>query len=520
MFVQCANRLRFSALQGRLGSLLLLMALQMGWTGRAGETVALEWDSSPSSNVAGYRLLCGTESGQYTRIIDVGPATSGTVTGLEPGVTYYFAAAAYSDAQLESAPCPEINYTVPLPLEVTWTAPSAIIYGTPLGSQQLNGVANVPGRFSYVPEANTLLPAGGGQTLSLIFVPDDQATYPTVTNSVSIDVLPAPLSVTAKAQTKTYGTPDPAVTVDFAGFVNGDTPASLSGALSFTRAPGENVGTYAVIPRGLTSPNYSLSFNPGTLTVAKAALSIVAENASRPKGCTNPPFTATVAGWVNGDTLMCLASSITMSTEATAASPEGAYPIHIASGTNPNYNITCVEGTLIVTPPQLWALVLSESEFRLRLGGAKQVQASGRYTDGTLQDLASAVIWSSSDPSVASVDASGFVKGMRKGTATLTATVGLVTASTTVTVTQLRLELVRKQAQQLSAAAASVSELPEFPTWTVFGSAGMVCVIEATTDLVAWEPILTLTLTDDSTTFVDEAAVTLPNRFYRAILSE
>lgn len=520
MFAQRANRRRFSAFQGCAGLVLLLLVVRMGWTGRTDEAVALEWDSSPSSNVAGYKILCGTQSGQYTRVIDVGPATSGTVTGLEPGVTYYFAAAAYSDAQLESAPCPEIDYTVPLPLEVTWAAPSAIVYGTPLGSLQLNAVANVPGRFTYVPEANTVLPAGLGQTLSLIFVPDDQTTYQAVTNWVSLDVLPVPLSVTAGTHTKTYGTADPVFAVTFAGFVNGDTPAALNGAISFTRAPGENVGTYAITPTGLTSSNYALSFKLGTLTITKAPLCVVAENANRPKGCTNPPFSATVSGWVNGDTLASLAALISMSTDASPASPEGVYPIHITCGSSPNYNITCVEGTLTVTPPQLSALVLSESEFRLRVGGDKQVQASGRYTDGTLQDLASPVTWLSSDPSVAIVDASGIVTGVSKGTATLTAKAGLVTASAVVTVTQLRLELVRKQAQQLSAAAASDSNLPELPTWTVLGSAGMACVIEATTDLVTWEPILTLTLTDDAATFVDEAAATLPNRFYRAILSE
>ena len=45
----------------------------------------------------------------------------------------------------------------------------------------------------------------------------------------------------------------------------------LGGALNFTRVPGESVGSYLITPSGLTSGNYVITFNPGTLTIAAPA---------------------------------------------------------------------------------------------------------------------------------------------------------------------------------------------------------------------------------------------------------
>ena len=64
---------------------------------------------------------------------------------------------------------------------------------------------------------------------------------------------------------------DPAFTVSYSGFVNGDTSAVLGGTLAVARAPGESVGTYSLTPSGLTSGNYNITFNPGTLTITATA---------------------------------------------------------------------------------------------------------------------------------------------------------------------------------------------------------------------------------------------------------
>src|SRR5262249_41179483 len=44
----------------------------------------------------------------------------------------------------------------------------------------------------------------------------------------SLTITPAPLIITANNQTKVYGQANPALTVSYSGFVNGDTAASLT----------------------------------------------------------------------------------------------------------------------------------------------------------------------------------------------------------------------------------------------------------------------------------------------------
>ena len=71
---------------------------------------------------------------------------------------------------------------------ITWSNPADIIYGTALGSTQLDATASVPGTFAYTPASGTVLPLGNGQTLSVVFTPTDTIDYTTATKSVSINV--------------------------------------------------------------------------------------------------------------------------------------------------------------------------------------------------------------------------------------------------------------------------------------------------------------------------------------------
>ena len=58
----------------------------------------------------------------------------------------------------------------------------------------------------------------------------------------------------------------------------------------------------------------------------------------------------------------------------------------------------------------------------LLAGGTQQFTATAYYNDQTTQDITTRVTWSSSDPSVATVDSSGLVTAMALGTTTITAT--------------------------------------------------------------------------------------------------
>jgi len=82
-----------------------------------------------------------------------------------------------------------------------------------------------------------------------------------------------------------------------------------------------------------------------------------------------------------------------------------------------------------VTPPALVSLAVDPVLASVPAGATQQFHATGTYTDGSTADLTSSVIWSSSDPSVATVDANGLATGMGVGTATISAGSGATGAT-------------------------------------------------------------------------------------------
>jgi hypothetical protein len=86
----------------------------------------------------------------------------------------------------------------------------------------------------------------------------------------NLEVTQAALTVTADSKTKCY---DAAAytgyTVSYTGFVNGEDHTVLGGALTFsgTAIDAVNPDTYSIVPAGLTSDNYSITFGNGTLII-------------------------------------------------------------------------------------------------------------------------------------------------------------------------------------------------------------------------------------------------------------
>jgi hypothetical protein len=82
-------------------------------TAHAAASIELEWDPNTEPELAGYKIHWGTSSGNYTASKDVGKTTTCTLTGLDEGKTYYFAATAYDASSNESGYSNQISYTVP-----------------------------------------------------------------------------------------------------------------------------------------------------------------------------------------------------------------------------------------------------------------------------------------------------------------------------------------------------------------------------------------------------------------------
>ena len=179
-------------------------------------------------------------------------------------------------------------------------------------------------------------------SLPVDYPPINRATVITY-DSGTLTLSPAPLTVTADAQTRIYGSTNPTPTYVSSGLINGDT---LSGLLDTTATTTSNVGSYAITQGTLAaSANYALSYVGANLTVTAAALTVTANAQSRIYGAANPTLTYTETGLVNGDTLSGL-----LATTATTTSNVGSYGI--TQGTlaaSANYTLSYVGADLTVT---------------------------------------------------------------------------------------------------------------------------------------------------------------------------
>ena len=249
---------------------------------------------------------------------------------------------------------------------ISWAVPADIVYGTLLNDNQLNATAAsptspgvaLPGTFTYGSPLGTALHAGSNQLLNVLFTPVDTVNFTNARASVPINVRKAPLTVTAKNQTKTYGQniTIPGTEVTSAGLLFDDalvsatltSPGTVSSALvansPYVITPGGALGS------GLT--NYAINYVSGLLTVAPATLLINPNGRFKNYGesvvFVGTEFTA--YGLVNGDvvTNVTLASTGTTNTATVGGSP---YPItcRAALGTGlDNYNLTYNSGLLNV----------------------------------------------------------------------------------------------------------------------------------------------------------------------------
>ena len=187
---------------------------------------------------------------------------------------------------------------------------------------------------------------------------------PNAVSTFQLSVNPALLTVSANSESRFYGQANPTLTASYSGFVNGDTPSSLSGTLSLntTAASGSTVGIYNIIPSGLSSPNYSMSFVNGSLIVTPAPLTISANSESMVYGQALPALTATDAGFVNGDSMSSLTGTLSLDTIATASSSVGSYEIIPSGVSSSNYSISFVNGTLSITQAPLTVSADSKSK--------------------------------------------------------------------------------------------------------------------------------------------------------------
>lgn len=144
----------------------------------ANESVTLAWVPSISTDVAGYNIYYGTASHSYSNMVAAGNTNRVTLSGLTPGVTYYFAATTVDVLGNESGFSNEASYVMPV-------TPAALAMPASPGAQPAGPfsftVSGDAGQ-NYVVQASTNL-------LDWVSVQTNTAPFQfTDTNAVGVEV--------------------------------------------------------------------------------------------------------------------------------------------------------------------------------------------------------------------------------------------------------------------------------------------------------------------------------------------
>lgn len=248
-------------------------------------TVSLQWDPSTDPDLAGYRVyyqanssalpFVGSGAVEGAAPVNVANSTTASISGLDPGKSYYFAVTAYNSTGLESAysNVVRVNETVPPVVDLAVPSSSATLSGTVsvgVNAQDNVGVTKVE---LYVD--NTLLGAGSSAP----------CTFTWQTASMS----PGQYTLSAKA----YDAAGNVGTSEKVVYVAGDTsvpkvtisaPASskqVSGIVTVTAGATDNIGVTSFALYDNSSLIYAanqgnISYNWNTVNAGNGSHTLVA----------------------------------------------------------------------------------------------------------------------------------------------------------------------------------------------------------------------------------------------------
>jgi len=219
--------------------------------------------------------------------------------------------------------------------------------------------------------------------------------------------------------------------------------SSCSIAVTFTpTAVGSRNSQITITDSANTSPQI-LKLSANGLAVKLLSVSVLPAASSVSLGSTQQ-FQA--IGSYNNNTTQDLTNSVLWSSSATVVatisnsvgtkgllSPlaVGATTISAKQGTG-SAAVTGLTTATVV--PVLTSIVVTPTTPTVVAGTPQQFTATGNYNDGTQRNLTASVLWSSSNPAVASIGASGLAATATAGQTTISATLGPVTGSALLTV--------------------------------------------------------------------------------------
>ena len=167
--------------------------------------------------------------------------------------------------------------------------------------------------------------------------------------SGTLTITKAPLTVTAANATKQEGEDNPAFTINYSGWKNGETENVLTTKPSATTTATKTspAGEYNITVSGGEAQNYSFTYVNGKLTVTPLqSITVTANDLTMEYGDQVPTLTYTATGG-------SLTGVPSLACSATSTSNTGTYPITVTEGTVTNGNVTYVGGTLTITKAPL-----------------------------------------------------------------------------------------------------------------------------------------------------------------------
>lgn len=390
-------------------------------SGSQGLATALDVGSSvvtaTLSGVSGSTTLTVTNA--VLTSIAVTPATRSIARGL---TQQYVATGTFSDTTQQ-------NITA----QVTWSS------GTP-ATATISNATGSNGLATAVAQGTSVITAalGGISGTANLTV--------TAASLVSLTVTPSTASIPA-GRTQQYtatGTYTDATNQDLTATVTWTTGTPATATISNAAgsrglATGVAMGSSTVVATlGGVTGTANLTVTPAVLesiTVAPATVSVVA-------GATTQ---LTASGHYSDGSQLDLTTSVTWSSDATAratvsnAAGSQGLVTGVTAGTA---NVSATQGTVTsaavvtVTPAAatLVSIAVTPANPSVALGRTQQFVATGTYSDSSSADLSATVTWASATTSVATINATGLATSVSQGTSVVSATLGAVSGSTTLTV--------------------------------------------------------------------------------------
>ncbi|RNI29118.1 MBG domain-containing protein [Rufibacter latericius] len=185
--------------------------------------------------------------------------------------------------------------------------------------------------------------------------------YEITNTSATLNITKKAASVTPIANSKTYGSSDPTLTGNLAGFLTSDNVTA-----TYSRAKGETVtgGPYQIsatlAPVGVLG-NYDITYNTASFTIGKKEASVVVAAKTKEYGAADPEFTGTLTGFLASDNVQAAYRRVAGETVSDG-------PYAISATLSPatvlsNYEISNTPATLTITKKALVVTAQNTSKY-------------------------------------------------------------------------------------------------------------------------------------------------------------